>query len=205
MALNTPPEPGHHTLIEDVQAYFAGTLLVALGVAMLSQGKLITGGAVGLAILVHYISGLGFGKLFFALNVPFILLAWWKMGWVFTLRSFCAVTLLSLLSELMPELVAFERVQPVYAAITGGLLMGVGMLILFRHGTSLGGFNVLALYVQKRYGLSAGGVQLVLDGAIILASLAMIPLPLIAISLLGAVALNLTLAINHKPGRYISY
>ena len=82
--------------------------------------------------------------------------------------------------------------------------MGVGLLILFRHRGSLGGFNVLVLYLQERFGWRAGWVQLGLDTAILLLSLSVVSPLVIAISLIGALSLNLTLAINHRPGRYIA-
>lgn len=193
-----------HTLFEDAQALLSGTLLVSLGVAMLGKAHLITGGTVGLAFLLHYVTGISFGKLFFTLNLPFYYLAVKKMGWKFTIKTFTAILLLSGMSELLPLVFNMNSVHPAYAATMGGLLCGVGLLVLFRHKASLGGFNVMVLYLQERYGLRAGVVQLVLDGAIMLASLPMISPGAVAISLLGAAVLNMTLAVNHRPGRYMA-
>lgn len=193
-----------HTLFEDVQALLTGTLLVSLGVALLGEARLITGGTVGIAFLLHYVTGIGFGKLFFAINLPFYWLALRKMGWRFTLKTFAAIGVLSLLSEGLPRVIGLERLDPVYAALMGGLLCGVGLLVLFRHKASLGGLNVLVLWLQERFGLRAGYVQLGLDAAILLLAIPMISLQAALISLLGAAMLNLTLAINHKPGRYMA-
>lgn len=193
-----------HTLFEDVQALLTGTLLVSLGVALLGEARLITGGTVGIAFLLHYLTGIGFGKLFFAINLPFYWLALRKMGWRFTLKTFAAIGVLSLLSEGLPRVISLERLDPVYAALMGGLLCGVGLLVLFRHKASLGGLNVLVLWLQERFGLRAGYVQLGLDAAILLLAIPMISLQAALISLLGAAMLNLTLAINHKPGRYMA-
>lgn len=193
-----------HTLFEDAQALLSGTLLVSLGVAMLGKAHLITGGTVGLAFLLHYFTGISFGKLFFTINLPFYYLAVKKMGWKFAIKTFSAILLLSAMSELLPMVFTMDNIHPAYAATMGGLLCGVGLLVLFRHKASLGGFNVLVLYLQERYGLRAGAVQLALDGAILLASLPMISPALVAVSLLGAAVLNLTLAVNHKPGRYMA-
>lgn len=200
----TMPVIARHTLFEDVQALVAGTLLVSLGVAMLGKAHLITGGTVGLAFLLHYLSGISFGKLFFAINLPFYYLAVKKMGWKFTLKTFSAILLLSVFSEVLPRVFTMDAVDPVYAAVMGGLLAGVGLLVLFRHQASLGGINVLVLFLQERYGLRAGAVQLGLDAVIMLASIQTISLGAVAVSLLGAAVLNLTLAINHKPGRYMA-
>lgn len=199
-----PAAVARHTLFEDAQALLSGTLLVSLGVAMLGKAHLITGGTVGLAFLLHYFTGISFGKLFFTINLPFYYLAVKKMGWQFTIKTFSAILLLSGMSELLPLVFSMDSIHPAYAAAMGGLLCGVGLLVLFRHKASLGGFNVLVLYLQERYGLRAGAVQLALDGAILLASLPMISVGLVAVSLLGAAVLNLTLAVNHRPGRYMA-
>lgn len=197
------PKPTHN-LLEDIQALLAGTLLVSLGVSLVGNANLITGGAVGLAFLLHYATGVGFGPLFFLINLPFYVLAWKKLGREFVFKTFSAVLLLSVFAELTPRVLGIARVDPLYAAIIGGLLMGVGILILFRHRASLGGLNVLVLYLQERYGWRAGVVQLAFDALILLASIPFISPVAVGISLLGAAVLNLSLAINHKPGRYMA-
>jgi uncharacterized membrane-anchored protein YitT (DUF2179 family) len=78
------------------------------------------------------------------------------------------------------------------------------MLMLFRHRASLGGFNVLVLYLQERFGWRAGQVQMVFDCAIVLAAFAVVDWQQIIWSVVGAVVLNMTLAINHRPGRYMA-
>jgi uncharacterized membrane-anchored protein YitT (DUF2179 family) len=193
-----------HSLFEDVQALVTGTLLVSLGVALLGKASLITGGTVGIAFLLHYYTGISFGKLFFVINIPFYFLAVKKMGWTFTLKTFGAVFLLSAFSEMLPLFVSLDKLNPLYAAVMGGLLCGVGLLVLFRHRASLGGINVLVLYLQERYGLRAGLVQLALDSAILMVSLPRIGMGPVMISLFGAAMLNMILAINHKPGRYMA-
>ena len=194
----------HHRPYEDLQALFTGTLFVALGVVMFNQAGLLTGGTVGLALLAHYASGIDFAPAYFLVNLPFYALAWMRMGAAFTLKTFAAVALLSLLAHLLPLGLAFKHLSPVLAAILGGLLCGTGMLILFRHRASLGGLNVLVLYLQERFGWRAGKVQMVLDSLIVLGGLVVADLPRVALSVLGAVVLNLTLAVNHRPGRYLA-
>ena len=92
-----------HSRSEDVQALLSGTLLIALGVAMFKHTGLLTGGTAGLAFLLHYATGIAFGKLFFLINLPFYWIAWRRMGRVFTLKTFAAVALLSLFTELQPH------------------------------------------------------------------------------------------------------
>ncbi|SEL38170.1 YitT family protein [Halomonas daqiaonensis] len=196
-----PTDP--HRPHEDVMAMLVGTLFVALGVSFYTQAMLLTGSTAGLAFLLQYATGWRFGVWFFLINLPFYWLAIRRMGWSFTLRTFVAIGMVSVFSELTAGWIRIEWLQPLYAALMGGSLIGIGMLVLFRHRTSLGGINILALFLQDRYGLRAGYVQLGIDGVIMLVALLVLPMERVGLSVLGAVALNLIIALNHKPGRYM--
>lgn len=193
-----------HKLHEDVQALLTGTLFVSLGIVLFGQSGLLSGGTAGIAFVIHYATGWNFGLLFFLINLPFYGLAYRRMGRAFTFKTFAAVVLLALFSNVLPQLLHIRDVQPVLASVLGGLLIGAGMLMLFRHQASLGGLNVLALYLQERYGWRAGLIQMGLDCCIVLAAFALTDAWHIALSVLGAVAMNQTLAINHRKGRYVA-
>lgn len=198
-------EAPRHSLFDDAQALVTGALFVALGLLLFRKAGMMTGGTAGIALAVHYASGWRFGALFFAINLPFYWLAWRRMGRRFTIKTFAAVALLSWLSELLPQWIAIEHVQPLFAAVAGGLLVGAGFIILFRHRASLGGLNVLVLWLQERTGWRAGYVQLALDVTILLASTPWVSADRLALSVVGAAAMNLALAINHRPDRYVAF
>lgn len=203
--MNTPDTPPlRHSKAEDALALLSGTALIALAVALLQHAHLLSGGTAGIAFLLHYATGWGFGPVFFVLNLPFYVLAWRRMDRAFLLKTMLAVALLALLSELTPHVIRFDAVQPLYAALVGGVLLGVGFLILFRHRASLGGVGILAFYLQEARGWRAGHVQMGVDALILMLALATAPLPQVALSVAGAVVLNLTLAINHRAGRYMA-
>lgn len=191
-----------HSVFDDAQGLVTGTLFVALALVLFRHAGLVTGGTAGLAFIAHYALGLPFGLAFFAINLPFYVLAWKRMGPRFTLKTFAAVALLSGLAEAVPHWVVLQSVQPLFAALGGGLLMGAGLLILFRHRASLGGLNVLVLWLQETRGWRAGRVQMGLDALILMAAAPWVGAGPLALSVLAAVALNLALAVNHKPGRY---
>jgi len=194
-----------HTLFEDVQALLIGTLFVAVGLTLFRQAGLMTGGTVGLALLTRLATGWSFGPVFFVINLPFYWLAWRRLGARFTVKTMLAVSLLALLSEWMPHWLRLEMVQPLFAAIGGGLMIGTGFIILFRHRASLGGLNAVVLWLQERFGWRAGKVQLMLDATILLASLPWVDVQRLLLSILGAAAMNFALAVNHKPGRYTAF
>lgn len=199
----TLPPVDRHTLLDDAQALLAGTLFVALGLTMYEHAGLITGGVAGAAFLLGYATGLPFGVLFFVLNLPFYWLAWKRLGPAFTVKTFIAIALVSAFTELAPQVVSFDRLHPVVAAVLGGILVGFGLLALLRHRASVGGVNILAQYLQEQRGWSAGKVQLVIDGVIVMAALFVLPPQRILLSVLGVLSLSAILVMNHRPGRYL--
>lgn len=202
------PEPGdlplsQHALHEDAMAIVMGTLFVATGIAFYENVRLVTGGTAGLGLLIHHATGFGFWLVFSLLNLPFYALATWRMGWKFAARTALAVTLVALFARLVPQWMPLGAIDPVFATILGGGLMGNGLLMLFRHRTALGGINILAMVLQERFGLRAGYVQLGLDALILVAAFFILKPGAILLSVLGALVVNLILAINHRPGRYL--
>ncbi len=196
--------PDRHSVVEDAQAVIAGSMLASLGVVLLSGGGLLTGGVVGVAFLLHYATDISFGLLFFLANVPFYFLAFRRLGLAFTIKTFCAVALTSLLSEYLPQLIVLDNVNPIVAALFGGLVVAAGMLALFRHRTSLGGFGILALYLQDRFGIRAGLAQLAFDCTVLVCAFFVATPFIILCSILGALVMNLVIAVNHRNDRYIA-
>ena len=196
------PTSARHTWLEDAIAIATGCLLISVGIALFSGAQLLTGGMVGLAFVLHYATDWPLGQWFFVLNLPFYWLAWKKMGWAFTIKTFAAVLTLSIMTDVQPQLMQVSQLHPLYAAVAGGLLMGVGMLVLFRHHGSLGGIGIAALYLQERFGWRAGKVQMALDCIILMLAFATVELERLLWSILAAIVLNMALAMNHRPGRY---
>ena len=199
-AILSPRAP--HTALEDCVALLLGTLVVSFGASLLKQSGALTGGMAGLAFLIHYAIGVKFGVVFFLLNLPFYWLAFRRMGLAFVLKTFAAITLVSVFTELHPRFIDISDLNPFYAAVFANALMGLGFVVLFRHQASLGGVNLLALYLQDRYGIRAGRLMLGVDGIVVLASLFLVSLPLLAASIVGVLILNQLIAMNHRPNRY---
>lgn len=197
------PHNDEHSLLEDVQALLFGSLFVAMAVVLFRQAGLFTGGTAGLAFLVHYLSGFPFGAVFFVVNLPFYIFAIRALGWIFTFKTFLAVALLSIYSEWLPHLIDIGSIDPYFAAVMGGLLAGTGLLMLIRHRASLGGIGVLAIHLQRTRGWRAGKVQMAADCLIVGLSIFVVPPKAVLISVLGAIAVNVVIAVNHRPGRYM--
>jgi uncharacterized membrane-anchored protein YitT (DUF2179 family) len=192
-----------HSVLDDAQAIVTAAAFVSLGLAFLKAQRLLTGGTAGVALLLARVTPLTFGQLFALLNLPFFWLGVRQLGWRFTLKTFAAVGLVSLASDHMGEVLGLERIHPLYAAVMGGFLVGAGLLMLFRHRASLGGVNILSIWLQERHGWRAGLFQMAVDASIVVAGCFVVPPATLALSVLGALALNVVLAVNHRPGRYL--
>lgn len=195
--------PVRHTWIDDAFGILTGTLVASIGVSLLHAAGAVTGGTVGLGLLVGYVVGVPFPIIYVVLNIPFLALALWKRGWNFTLRTIVSVLVLAGLTALNAQMFAGLVLHPVYGVLVGNVLCGVGMLMLFRHNASLGGLNTVAMLAQEYWGLRAGWVQMGLDATVVLCAFVVAPAWLVGVSAVGAVLLNLVLVVNHRPGRYI--
>lgn len=199
----TPAPAPRYSLLEDAQGLIAAAIQAALGIHLLRAAGLITGGTAGLALLVSYASGWGFGLAFFAVNLPFYALALMHKGLAFTIKSFVSVSAVSFLAEVLVPLVPLGGIHPAAAAVLFGVTAGVGLLGLFRHTASLGGVSIVAVIVQDRWGLRAGWVLLGWDAALFLTALAFLPADRVIWSMLGATILNFIVAMNHRRDWYV--
>lgn len=147
-----------------------GCMIVSIGIVILKHAHLMTGGTAGLALSLTYFWGVPFSTGFFIVNIPFYILALMRMGLNFTVSTIFAVTSLSCMTELSrlaPDFV----VPALFGAIVGGIIIGLGVAYLFSHGSSLGGANILTLYLQRRFGWDPGKVSFVIDFAVVMSGI----------------------------------
>ena len=199
-----PAPPQGHSLTEDLQGIAFGTTMTAFSITLLTHLGLVTGQTAGLAVLLSYVTGWGFAPIFFVINLPFYWLGIKRMGWVFAIKTFVAVGAMSALSALIPQWIDFSHVNPIFGAVLFSFTSGAGLLALFRHGASLGGVGIVALYLQDRTGLRAGHTQLIFDAILFAVAALLLDVKVVALSFLGALVVNLVIAINHRRDRYVA-
>ena len=124
------------------------------------------GGVTGIStVLAHYLP-LGVGTLSFMINVPLFLLGWKNVGWRFAIRSFIAMTLMSVFIDIVPPHDVSGNVM--LAAIFGGVMLGVGLGLVVRAGATTGGTDMAAQMIHNVIGFaSVAMVLLAIDAAVV--------------------------------------
>lgn len=159
------------TIVKRTLGVLFGDMISAFAlVYMLKPNEMISGGVTGLSVLIESITGLPLGVLVFLLNIPLFILGLFFLDFEFMFFSGISIAVLSM------WLGFFEAVKPVGYAITnevflacifGGVINGVGGGILFRSGSSAGGFDIPAAIVKKKFNVPIGNVLLFLNCFII--------------------------------------
>jgi uncharacterized membrane-anchored protein YitT (DUF2179 family) len=198
-------DPNRHSLAEDVYGIAIGAAFSAFGIVLLHAAGLTTGGVAGMALTISYLTHLPVGTLFFGLNLPFLVLAQRTMGWRFAIKSVITVALLSALTAVIPHLMRLDFIDPWFAAIFGGTVIGMGILALARHKSSVGGIGVLALWFHETRGINAGKIQGGADTLIVLSAFVALDFHHLLLSVVSAMALSAVLFAFHRKGRYTGH
>jgi uncharacterized membrane-anchored protein YitT (DUF2179 family) len=137
--------------------------------AVMIPARLFSGGLAGIAIIIGYqVPSIDLGMLYLLLNVPLIVL-----GWVFISRRFIAYTILgtaffSLAASLLrPKVVILA--DPLLAALLGGVICGFGCGLILKSIGSAGGLDILAIYLNRRFGIRVGTVAFAANASVIIA------------------------------------
>lgn len=192
-----------HTWYEDLFGLATGSILIALAIVMMEASGLITGGAVGISQLLAKNLNVSLSLLYVLISVPFFALAIWKKGSSFAIRSFVNVLLVSYLVDLFPQFINVTVSNQVAGAIIANTAGGIGVLAVFRHNSSLGGFQVVALMIQEKFKIQAGYAQALIDLTILLVGIGTYGISATLASLVGVIVFNAILALNHRPDLYI--
>ncbi len=158
--------------IRDTIGITIGCIIYAFSfVLFIIPQDLAPGGISGFAIVLnHFFKFVPIGGTIIALNAPLFLLSLKRLGKGFLWRSIYATILSSLLIDALTPFVKGFRVDILLSSIYGGVVMGVGIGIIFRFFGSTGGTDLLAQLLSERIGLSFGSTLLAIDTIIIVLS-----------------------------------
>ena len=147
-----------------------GSIIFVIGMkSVLIPTKLLSGGTVGVAIIIHYLfPSLEVGLGYFLLNIPLVLLGWFSISRRFMLYTIFGMGFFSLTATLItPPAVAIQ--EPMLAALFAGVICGTGGGIVLRSLGSVGGLDILAICMNKQFGFRSGSVIFLANALVLLA------------------------------------
>ncbi len=153
------------------------SVLYTLGITLfLNNANLISTGLAGIAQIIDNIlevkMGLPvtYGTLYLLLNIPGIILGWYKIGKKFTFYSMISVATVTITSDLFPKIILTDDI--ILNSIFGGLLMGYGIGGLLKIGASSGGTDFYGIWLFEKYGIDFTKINIIINvGVISLATL----------------------------------
>ena len=158
-------------LIRQTAMLLLGSVIYAVAIGLfLDPNNLAPGGVTGVAIILNSLTGFETGTLLIIMNVPLMLLGIWKFGFKFCVTTILTVLLSSLIVNWLSPIGALTS-SPLPAAVAGGVLMGIGMGIIFRERATTGGADIVVRLLKLKFKhLRTGALMLMTDLVVILAS-----------------------------------
>ena len=137
--------------IRDLVMIFVASLIFGAGISLfLDPNNLAPGGVTGISVILNRLSGVDTGTLYFLINIPIIILGIWKFGFRFMAKTAYAVILTSWAANLLaPYGPATE--DPLLAALTGSVLMALGIGMIFKAGATTGGTDIMIKLVRRKF------------------------------------------------------
>lgn len=152
-----------------------GCTLYAIGLTCFLQPQSIApGGFSGLGIIANHILGIPVGTVIICLNIPVAIIGFIKLGRSFMLWTMGSIIYSSALINLLEPIVTEFKTDPLLAAVYGGVLIGLGLGLVFSVDSSTGGTDVVTRIIRLyRPDMSLGQIMVILDVIVIGVSIVM--------------------------------
>ncbi|MEW6183201.1 MAG: YitT family protein [Bacillota bacterium] len=151
--------------------FLIGVVLIALGLDLfLVPNKIAAGGVSGIATVLHYVFGFPVGVSMLALNVPLFFWGLFRLGWGFSLRSLLGTVLLSGTVDFLVPFLPVPTTDAFLSSLYGGVLLGLGLGVVFRAKASTGGTDLAAAILRSYVGINVGQLLFFIDGTVVLAA-----------------------------------
>ena len=151
-----------------------GSFAMAFGtVCFLSPNEIITGGGVGISLLLHALfPQITLGIIIAVVSIPFLILSYIYFGKYYLFKTFIVVLLLSTFTDILKEVLKIEAITHdiLLAAVFGGIFIGLGVGLVIKGRASTGSTSVVGEIVAKKTKYKAAEVLLAIDATIMFAT-----------------------------------
>ena len=161
-----------------------GSMILAAGfVFFISPYKIVPGGVYGIAIVIHYMTegllkwaptGFPIGLMGLILNIPLTILGVKILGPRFGVKTVVGFVLTSVFMDAITFLYGEAPLvagDALLSSIFGGVLVGLGLGLIFKSKATSGGSDIVAMIIAKYTRLPLGQLMIYVDSAIVLIGL----------------------------------
>ncbi|WP_317646515.1 YitT family protein [Sporosarcina sp. GW1-11] len=157
-------------LLTEYSWIMIGSIFVGLAFNMFFlPARLAAGGVSGISTILYELYEFEPAFIQWLINIPIFFLGFVLLGKEFSLKTLVGTFFVPFTIWLSAD-IPFTIDNPLLSAIYGGILLGVGLGIVYRGNGSTGGLATVAQIVKKYSGLSSGYAQLLVDGMVVVAS-----------------------------------
>lgn len=141
----------------DFFGILVGSVILAVGMNMfMVPNMLAPGGISGLAVVLYHLFRLPVGLVIILLNIPLFIAGYLVLGPRVVIQSLLGTFFFSVAVEATAPYLPVATNDLLLASVYGGLVMGVGVGLVFRYRGSTGGTGLLSLILAKARGISPG-------------------------------------------------
>lgn len=149
------------TALIDFTGILVGSVILAVGMNMfMIPNMLAPGGVSGLAVVLYHLFRLPVGATIILLNIPLFIVGYLVLGPRVVIQSLLGTFLFSIAVEATAPYLPAATDDLLLASVYGGVVMGIGVGLVFRYRGSTGGTGLLSLILAKAKGISPGQAML---------------------------------------------
>jgi uncharacterized membrane-anchored protein YitT (DUF2179 family) len=151
-----------------------GAIIMACAYAFFADPfKIIPGGVFGISIILHHLFGFSTGTVGLILNIPIFILGIIFLGPKFGIKTFVGTILTSLFINFLEKLhiVLLKPDEVMLAAVISGVLIGLGLALIFRAGATTGGSDIIGQILNKYTAIPIGQLLIMIDSVVVLSGM----------------------------------
>jgi len=156
-------------LFEYIQIIFGAALVGLAFNIFLLPSRLAAGGVSGISTILFELFQFNPAYVQWLINIPLLILGVVLVGKEFSMKTLVGTFFVPFVIWLSMD-IKLSVENPLLSAIYGGIMLGVGLGIVYRANGSTGGTALIAQLVKKYTGLSSGFSQLLVDGLVVVTS-----------------------------------
>ena len=137
--------------VRNIMMIIIAALIYSIGIScFLDPNKLAPGGITGIAVILNRLLNVETGTLYFWLNVPIVLLGIWKFGIQFMAKTAFAIVMVSVFTNMLNPVGALTT-DLLIAGAVGGILIAVGIGLIFKAGATTGGTDIIVKILRQKF------------------------------------------------------